>query len=200
MRTYVHTGERGLDLDAFLGGIRGGRAFVSCGPLLDFRVGGRLPGDEIRLPQSGGEVEWSAWVRSSTPLERVWVVSNGGEAAEVPLSADRRSADASGRLAVDRSGWALLRAEGSPEERRPLDCAYAQAFTNPVWVLAGDLPVRSAAAAEYSIRWIARLRAMAEEWPYWRSEAEKAHVYAQFEEARGIYQGYLAEARAMGRE
>ena len=200
VRTYVHTGERGLDLDAFLGGIRDGRAFVSCGPLLDFRVGGRLPGDEIRLPQSGGEVEWSAWIRSSTPLERVWVVSNGGEAAEVPLSADRRSADASGRLAVDRSGWALLRAEGSPDERRPLDCAYAQAFTNPVWVLAGDVPVRSAAAAEYSIRWIARLRAMAEEWPYWRSEAEKAHVYAQFDEARGIYQGFLAEARAMGRE
>ena len=41
---------------------------------------------------------------------------------------------------------------------------------------------------------------MAEEWEYWRSEAEQEHVYAQFDEARAIYEGFLAEARAMGRE
>ena len=200
VRTYVHTGERGLDLDAFLEGIRGGRAFVSCGPLLDFRVEGRIPGDEVRLPESGGEVEWTAWVRSPTPLERVWIVSGGDDVAEAPLSSDRRSANASGRLPVEQSGWLLLRAEGSPDERRPLDCAYAQAFTNPVWVMVGDRPVRSAAAAEYSIRWTDRLREMAEEWPYWRSEAEKAHVFAQFDEARAIYEDFRAEARSMGRE
>ena len=200
IRTYVHTGERGLDLDAFLEGIREGRAVVSCGPLLDFRVNGRIPGDDVHLPESGGEVEWSAWVRSSTPLERAWVVSGGEDAAEVELSGDRRSATVSGTIRVDRSGWLLLRAEGSPEERRPLDCAYAQAFTNPVWVTVGDEPVRSAAAAEYSIRWIDRLREMAEAWEYWRSEAEQEHVYAQFDEARAIYEGFLAEARALGRE
>ena len=61
VRTYVHTGERGLDLDAFLEGIREGRAVVSCGPLLDFRVNGRIPGDDVELPESGGEVQWSAW-------------------------------------------------------------------------------------------------------------------------------------------
>ena len=200
VRTYVHTGERGLDLDAFLEGIREGRAVVSCGPLLDFRVNGRIPGDDVELPESGGEVEWSAWVRSSTPLERAWVVSGGEDVAEVALSGDRRSAMATGTVPVGRSGWLLLRAEGSPDERRPLDCAYAQAFTNPVWVTVGDQPVRSAAAAEYSIRWIDRLREMAEEWEFWRSEAEQAHVYAQFDEARAIYEGFLAEAHAMGRE
>ena len=88
----------------------------------------------------------------------------------------------------------------TPDEARPLDCGYAQAFTNPVWVRAGEQPVRSAAAAEYSIRWIDRLRQMAEAWEYWRSDAEKAHVYAQFDEARSIYEGFLAEARALGRE
>ena len=200
IRTYVHTGERGLDLDAFLEGIREGRAVVSCGPLLDFRVNGRIPGDDVHLPESGGEVEWNAWVRSSTPLERAWVVSGGEDVAEVALSEDRGSATATGTVPLDRSGWLLLRAEGSPDERRPLDCAYAQAFTNPVWVTVGDEPVRSAAAAEYSIRWIDRLREMAEAWEYWRSEAEQQHVYAQFDEARAIYEGFLAEARALGRE
>ena len=200
VRTYVNTGERGLDLDAFLEGIREGRAFVSCGPVLDFRVAGRIPGDDVQLPESGGDVEWSAWVRSSTPLERAWVVSGGVDMAEVPLSEDRRSARGTGQVAMDRSGWLILRAEGSPEEARPLDCSYAQAFTNPIWVRAGEQPVRSAAAAEYSIRWIDRLRQLAEEWEYWRSDAEKAHVYARFDEARATYQGFLAEARALGRE
>ncbi len=200
VRTYVHTGERGLSLDGFLAGIREGRAFVSCGPLLDFRVEGRLPGDEIRLPASGGEVEWTAWVRSPTPLERAWVVSGGEDAAEAPLAPDRRSADASGRIRFDASGWLLLRAEGSPDERHPLDCDYAQAFTNPVWVSVGGEPVRSAAAAEYSLRWIARLRELAVAWPWWRSEAEKAHVLGQFGEAREIYEGFRREARALGRE
>ena len=199
VRTYVHTGEEGLALEPWLRGVREGRAFVSCGPLLDFRVEGRLPGGEVELPDPGGEVSWSAWVRSPTPLERVWIVVNGEDAGEVALSADRRSATVSGTLPVEASSWAILRAEGSPEERRPLDCSYAQAFTNPVWISVGGLPVRSASAAEYSLRWVARLREMAEAWPHWRSTAEEEHVYAQFDEARAIYEGFLEEARSLGR-
>ena len=34
---------------------------------------------------------------------------------------------------------------------------------HPVWVMVGDAPVRSRAAADYSVRWIDRLRDMAEE-------------------------------------
>ena len=44
------------------------------------------------------------------------------------------------------------------------------------------------------------LPVVAEEREYWRSDAEKAHVYARFDEARATYQGLLAEARALGRE
>lgn len=199
VRTYVHTGDEGLALEPWLRGLREGRAFVSCGPLLDFRVEGRRPGGEVALPEAGGEVPWSAWVRSPTPLERVWIVVNGEDAEEVALSPDRRSATVSGPLPVAVSSWAILRAEGSPEERRPLDCSYAQAFTNPVWITVGGQPVRSASAAEYSLRWIARLREMAEAWPHWRSTAEQGKVYAQFDEARAIYEEFLAEARSLDR-
>ena len=199
IRTYVHTGAEGLALEPWLAGLRGGRAFVSCGPLLDFRVEGKMPGGEVDLAAPGGEVAWSAWIRSSTPLERAWIVRSGEDAGEVPLSADRKSATATGTIAVDASSWLILRAEGSPEERRPLDCSYAQAFTNPVWISVDGQPVRSASAAEYSLRWIARLREMAEAWPGWRSEAEQAHVHAQFDEARAIYESFLTEARTLDR-
>lgn len=53
--------------------------------------------------------------------------------------------------------------------------------------------MRSRASAEYSIRWIDKLREMAEAWPGWRSEKEKAQVFAQFDEARRIYQSFLSE-------
>ena len=200
VRTYVHTGGRGLDLDAWLAGVRAGNSFVSCGPLPDLRVENRIPGEEVRLPSGGGEVSWTASVQSITPMTRVWLVAGGEDVAEVPLAADRKSAAGSGTLSASASTWVLLRAEGVPADRRPLDCAWPQAFTNPVWVLTGDEPVRSVSAAEYAIRWIDRLRELAEEWPGWRSTAEEEHVYAQFDEARAIYVGFLEEARTLGRE
>jgi multidrug resistance efflux pump len=97
-------------------------------------------------------------------------------------------------LEIDRSGWCHLRAEGHPSERAPLDVRYAQAFTNPIWITVGEQPIRDAAAAEYGMRWIDRLRAMADAWPGWRSDRERAHVFAQFDEARAIYERFAAEA------
>ena len=38
------------------------------------------------------------------------------------------------------------------------------------------------------IRWIEKLRASALEWPWWRSENEKNHVLAQFDEAKAVYE------------
>ena len=87
-----------------------------------------------------------------------------------------------------------VRAEGVRAERFPLDVGYAQAFTNPVWVIAGERPVRNRAAAEYGIRWIDKLEALARAWPGWRSDAEVAHVMRQFDEARQIYRGFANEA------
>ena len=92
------------------------------------------------------------------------------------------------------SGWYHVRVAGEPEDRYPLDINYAQAVTNPVWVIVDDEPVRSVEAAEYSLEWIDRLQAMAEIWPGWRSDAEKAHVFGQFDEAREVYRGFRREA------
>jgi hypothetical protein len=68
-----------------------------------------------------------------------------------------------------------------------------------VWITVGNEPVRSAAAADYCLQWIDQLQQQAEAWPGWRSQREKAHVYAQFDEARAIYRQRRAEAAAAGR-
>ena len=95
---------------------------------------------------------------------------------------------------MDGSGWIHLRAEGDPEERFPLDAAYAQAFTNPVWFTVGGRPVRDAQAAAYGLAWIDELQGQSEAWSGWRSQSEKDHVYAQYDEARSVYRRLQAEA------
>ena len=57
-----------------------------------------------------------------------------------------------------------------------MDVTYVQAFTNPVWLLAGDQPVRDTAAAEYALRWIDKLQDMADAWPGWRAPKGSART------------------------
>ena len=194
VRTYVLTGDRGLDMEAWFAALRAGHAFVSTGPLVELTVNGMIPGETVALPTGGASVEIEGHVRSITPLERAMLVFNGEVVEEIPLTGDRTSLDFTRSLPVRKSGWYHLRAEGSRAERFPLDAAYALAFTNPVWVTAGTQPIRSRAAAEYSITWIDKLQQLAAAWPGWRSQQEQDHVFAQFEEARQIYRRFASEA------
>ena len=196
VRTYVHTGSRGLTMEAWFEGLRAGHAFVSTGPLIELTVDGMIPGEEVQLPTGGGAVEVAGRVRSITPLDTLALVWNGEVVETIPLDADRHGATFTRSLPVSASGWYHLRAEGRPADRFPLDAGFAQAFTNPVWVTVGDQPVRSREAAEYSIAWIDKLREMADAHPGWRSQRERDHVFAQFDEAKAIYEGFAREARA----
>ena len=178
--------------------VAGLRGIIDYQPHELILVARARPGETVALPE-GGDVEVVARVQSITPLSKVRLLFNGRDVAEIPLAADRKSATFTNTLRVDESGWFHLRASGDPGERFPLDARYAQAFTNPVWVTVGGAPVRSREAAEYSVRWIDKLRRMAEEWPGWRSPQEEEHVYAQFDEARAIYRRLAEETDAIAK-
>ncbi len=62
-RTYVFTGERGLNMQAWLDGMRSGRAFVTNGPMVELSVNGSLPGETVNIAAGGGGVEVHAQVR-----------------------------------------------------------------------------------------------------------------------------------------
>ncbi len=194
VRTYVYTGDRGLTADAWWDGVRRGHTFVTTGPLVNLFVNDKKPGETVDLSQPGN-VQVGGWVRSITPLQKVTLVANGEEIAEIPLDADRRAARFTQSVPVSKSGWMHLRAEGAPADRFPLDALYAQAFTNPVWISIAGRPVRDAAAAAYALKWIDTLQLMADAWPGWTSTDEKARVFADFEAARGVYRRFHAEAQ-----
>jgi hypothetical protein len=194
-RTYVFTGAEGLDMRAWLDGMRRGHAFVTNGPLVELLVNGARPGESIGIDAAGGVVEVQAHVRSIVPLQAVTLYYNGQPVEEIPLGSDRRTASFRKSTRVSKSGWYHLRAEGTPADRFPLDTAYPLGFTNPVWVIVGDRPVRHRASADYALRWIDKLQKLAEAWPGWRSQKEREHVYAQFDEARVIYRRLASEDR-----
>ena len=183
-------------MHAWLEGMRAGRALVTNGPLVELSVNGALPGETVTIPAGGGVVDVQAQVRSIVPLQKVTLFFNGQTVEDIPLNADRRAADFRKTLRAGGSGWFHVRAEGAPAERFPLDTGYPQAFTNPVWVIVGNAAVRDRASAEYALKWIDRLQALADAWPGWRSQKEKDHVYAQFEEARQVYRRFAAEDAA----
>lgn len=193
MRTYVRTRDGGLSMDGWFEGLRAGRAYASSGPLIEFAVNGREPGGDMEL-DAPGQVSVRGRVWSIVELDKAELVFNGEVVREWSFDGERRELSIDERVAVPGSGWFHLRVEGLPEDRWPLDTTYPQAFTNPVWVRVAGQPVRSATAADYAVRWIDKLEGMAREWPGWRSEREKEHVFAQFEEARQIYRRRGAEA------
>jgi hypothetical protein len=192
-RTYVFTGAAGRDMHAWLEGMRAGRAFVTNGPLVELSVNGSLPGETIALDPRGAAVQIQVQVRSIVPLQRVTLYFNGKPVEEIPLGEGRTTADFTKAVPVTRSGWFHVRAEGAPADRFPLDTGYPQAFTNPVWVMVGDRPPRDRASADYALRWIDKLQKLTEAWPGWRSQKEKDHVYAQFDEARKVYRRLASE-------
>jgi len=191
VRTYAYLGAD-FSAAAWIKALKEGHTFFTTGPLLDLKVNGKIPGDEIKLPAAGGTVTIQASVQSIVPLEKVMIYHNGKIWKELPLAADKKSAQFKGTVKVTESGWYSLYAEGPMTEI--LDSNYQQASTNAVRVYVGDQKIRSKESAEYFVKWIDKLKTQAEAWPDWRSQAEKDHVYAQFQQAKEIYQGFLKES------
>ena len=179
--------------EAWINALKSGRTFFTTGPLLEFKINGRIPGESLNLPAEGGKVLLEAQVWSIVPLSRVMIYSNGEIWKEIPLSPDKRSATFHESVTLQRSGWFSLTAEGPPASH-PIDANYPQAATSPIRVYVGEQKIRNRQSAEYFVRWIDKLQVMAEAWPGWRSQAEKDHVFSQFSEARQVYQRLARES------
>jgi hypothetical protein len=186
VRGYFHLGSQPLTWDNWMQAMLAGRGFVTNGPLIEFTVNGRMPGEELPLA-AGREVTIKATVNSPAPLERVEVIRNGEVLQSYPLKGARHFGLGFNTAGVTTSGWYSVRAIGAPRTF-PVENTRPQAQTNPVYVIVDGQPIRDRAAAEYFVRWVDRLTEMASAHPGWRSEKEKAHVLGQFAEARAMYQ------------
>ena len=189
MRAYAHM-EGGLSWDGWLDAIREGKLFVTNGPLLELTVNGQMIGSTIDLGESGGPVTVRGSIRSAVPVDHAKLVING---ERVRLGTPGTAFVFEREIEITTSSWITLEAH-TDGAVHPIDDRFVQATTNPIWVNIGNRGVRSAESADYFMRWIDKLTAMAESHPGWRSEREKEHVLSEFGRARDVYVDLWNEA------
>jgi hypothetical protein len=181
-RVYAQLG-RELTWPGWVEAVRRGRTFVTNGPILQFTVNQRGPGDEIRLPESGGPLEIAAGFESMVPIEKMEIFFNGKPVETAPVNGN--TGEIRKTINITTSGWLTFRASNS-KPQHPIDDDYVVGETSPVYVMCGTKAVRSTADADYFIRWIDDITRLAETHTGWRSEKEKQHVLGQFAEARAV--------------
>ena len=99
----------------------------------------------------------------------------------------RETADATGTIPINESGWCVLRAWSDKAEYPVMD-NYTYATTSPVYVILGGKRAYSKKDAEYFKAWIDRVVEITDEYPDWNSAREKAYVMKKLREARAVYQ------------
>jgi TolB protein len=185
-RVFVRSGPR-LEYRAWLAALAAGRTFATNGPLLQFTLNGREPGDELALPAGIHRLVARVVLRSAVPVERLEIVANGVVVARVPLGGDSTRADATMPLPLTRSGWFTLRAWSSRSDPGVLD-QYPFATTSPIYVTVGGQPIRSPEDAGYFIAWIERLEAAASVHEGWNTEAERRAVLGRLAAAKAVFE------------
>jgi Tol biopolymer transport system component len=190
-RVYVRSGAP-LEHRRWLAALKAGRSFATNGPLLGLTVEGRELGSELALPPGGRDVSATVWMRSHVPVDHLELVLNGEVVRDLPLSADRRTAKATVRIPVARSGWLLLRARGDRPAYPILD-VFPYATTSPIYLTVGGRPARSAEDARYFMSWIDRTLAAVEAHRDWNGDAERRETLDMLARARAEYERRSAD-------
>jgi TolB protein len=115
----------------YLEALKAGRSFVTNGPLLEWSVGDKRPGEVV---QPGRPVEWRLSLHSAVPVEKVEVLVNGAVVASAPGVSAPGSKDYGGTLKLPAGGWVAVRAVGGAISAWPAMDSYAFAHTAPVWI------------------------------------------------------------------
>lgn len=178
-RVYVHSGQR-FDSAAWLDGFRRGRSFASNGPIVNFTVNGKLPGEEIR---GAGPLSLTVrgQVTSQVPLDAVELVVNGQPLRRFPSGAAFEAT-----VPVRESSWIALRALG-PRHRLVVNDTQAWAHTSPVYVTIGERPVRVREDVRFYREWVEKLIARTEKSGRFKTAERKAEVLALFGKALEWY-------------
>ena len=157
VRLYAYVGRNAFSADAWFEAVRAGRTFVTNGPMIEFRVEGALPGDEVKLArhEKGRQlrVKARAWGSAGRMLPvELEIIRHGEVVCKATPDSDSQS-----ELVLDFEVdsefgyWIAARAKGSDG---------SQAHTTPVYVVQEPLRFWKHEAAQELIA--SRLDSLAE--------------------------------------
>jgi hypothetical protein len=187
-RVYVWTSAWPASIETWLDKLKQGRTFATNGPLIAFKLGGEMPGSELKFDAAQTGVPFTAKLRSVVPVDHLEVVCNGKVAQSLKLEGERETADVTGTIPLNESGWCVLRAWSEKAEYPVMD-NYAYATTSPVYVTIGGRRAYAKEDADYFEAWIDRTIEITEQYPDWNSNEEKQGVMKKLRDARAVYEG-----------
>ena len=156
-RVYARV-EGTLTSESFLQAVKAGKSFNSNGPMLEFEVAGKGPGDVV--DSSDGTVSWTAIVHSALPYGRLEIFVNGTVIETLEGSTEAASKTYYGNLQVPEGGWVTARVLGDNSGWPALD-SYLYAESSPVWF--GEVGSTDPVAARQSAQTLLMLLDVAEE-------------------------------------
>ena len=188
-RTYVYTGTKTLDIDAWFEGLRRGNTFVSNGPALFLTVDGELPGTELK-PRTGDRLKIRARTAGHEGVglpDRLEVVSSDGVVRKVARdTTPRGDLSLEFEFPVQRSGW-ITASSSCPNG--------AIAHTTPVYIVVDGRPTWSPTRGPELIeKQLAAMRRIEREFSGRDTERAKG-VLERLERARAYYAKLLAAMR-----
>ncbi|MDH5621493.1 MAG: CehA/McbA family metallohydrolase [Gammaproteobacteria bacterium] len=190
-RTYVRIGgEQDTDTgrrDAWIAALKAGASLATNGPLLALKVDGQAPGGEIHLPDRKQSVNYSGFFRSAVPVDHLELVQNGEVIETFEMNDARTSADISGSVTVDASGWLLLRAFSDGADPKIFD-VYPYASTSPIYLTVKGEPPRSEEDAAYFLTWIDNLRNAVNSRQDFNSASELQAISTHLDQAQDYYE------------
>ncbi len=189
-RVYVRVPDGKIAHPPWLDSLKHGHTFATNGPLLGFTLGGKIPGDELRLPAGEQDIKFTAWLRSFVAVDHLQVVCNGKTLRELKLDPTRESATVEGSIPLTSSGWCLLRTLSDGPEMPVLD-AFPYATTSPIYVRVVGSDLKSPEDAQYFLAWIDRMVSSTEANTNWNTTAEKTAVLDILLRARAVYEAKL---------
>ncbi len=189
VRTYALLQDE-FSFGTWADAVRAGRTFTTSGPLIDVRVEGKHPGNELKLPAGGGTLTVEAWAESVLPFQELQVICNGAVVATQTVPKGEKSCRISQEVKLNGSGWIAARCVSSLEVQHSWVVNVA-AHTSPVYIVADNRELFNPSDATYmmtildgGLTWLDTLAT--------RADAERhAGVRQVFEHAKAHLQGRL---------
>ncbi len=193
-RVYVPV-EGELTSKKWLASLVGGKSFITNGPLLEFSVSGRQPGDTVAITESSRlEIDAHGWGRCH--FAGLELIHNGRVVKTAPCQRTQGHYKSEMKLTLDANepGWLALRIPldaGKNEFDKPL-----YAHTSPVYVqVAGERIFRPQIAQELIDEIKDNMQTIQSKGRF-DSEAERESVLEVHRDGIAILQKWLAEKRS----
>ncbi|MBN1535502.1 MAG: CehA/McbA family metallohydrolase [Anaerolineales bacterium] len=142
VRTYARLlGDQDLSFDSWAQAVRAGRTFTTSGPLIEFAVEGKHPGDCIKLSEKGGKLFYEANIESIYPVDEVQIILNGNIIDSVVSQKGERKLNIGGEVITQESCWLAARCVSKLKAQHTWPVNHVAAHTSPVYIQCGNSEV-----------------------------------------------------------